>query len=60
MTDGELDAFMDASAVALGLAIDPAWRAAVRANLAVTFRMGGLVLDFALDDEADPAPVFEA
>ena len=60
MTDDELDAFMDASARALGIAVDPDWRAAVRANLAVTFRLGGLVLDFPLDDEADPAPVFRA
>lgn len=60
MTDLELDAFMDASAMALGIAIDPAWRDAVRANLAVTFRMGALVMAFALPDEAEPAPVFGA
>lgn len=60
MTDAELEAYMDASAAVLGLSIDPAWRDAVRANLAVTFRMGGMVLDFPLHDEAEPAPVFEA
>jgi Protein of unknown function (DUF4089) len=60
MTDAELDAFMDASAVALGVTIEPEWRAAVRANLAVTFRMGALVAEFALPDEAEPAPVFTA
>jgi hypothetical protein len=60
MTDAELDAFMDASAVALELTIAPEWRAAVRANLAVTFRMGALVAEFALPDEAEPAPVFTA
>jgi hypothetical protein len=60
MTDAELDAYMDASATALGLAIDPAWRDAVRANLAVTFRLGGMVLDFAPDTHVDPAPVFQA
>ena len=60
MTDAELDAFMDASARALGIEIAPDWRDAVRANLAVTFRMGALVLSFPLPDEADPAPVFTA
>ena len=60
MTDAETDAFMDASAAALGLTIRPEWREAVRANLAVTFRMAALVLDFELPDEAEPAPVFAA
>jgi hypothetical protein len=60
MTDAELDAFIDGSAVALGLEIRPEWRAAVRANLAVTFRMGALVSDFELPDEIEPAPVFTA
>ena len=60
MTDAELDAFMDAGAAALGLAIDPAWRASVRANLAVTFRMAELVREVPLPDEAEPAPVFTA
>jgi hypothetical protein len=60
MDDAELDAFMDASAPLLGIAIDPAWRGAVRANLAVTFRLWALVDDFPLPDEAEPAPVFVA
>lgn len=60
MTDAELDAFMDASAAALGIAIDPAWRASVRGNLAVVFRMAETLLDFPLEDEAEPAPVFTA
>jgi len=60
MSDAELDAFMDASAQVLGIAIAPEWRDAVRANLAVTFRMGDLVLGFPLPDEAEPAPVFVA
>jgi hypothetical protein len=60
MTDAELDAYIDASAVVLGLTIAPEWRAAVRANLAVTFRMGSLVGAFELPDEAEPAPVFLA
>ena len=60
MNEAEFEAFLDASAAALGLTIAPEWREAVRANLAVTFRMGALVLDFPLPDEAEPAPVFAA
>ena len=58
MTEGELDAYMDASAAVLGIAIDPAWRDAVRANLALSLRMAATVAAFPLDDEAEPAPVF--
>ena len=60
MTDSDLDAYMDASAAILGLRVDPAWRAAVRANLAVTFRLAGVVCEFELPDEAEPASVFAA
>lgn len=60
MTDEQLAAFMDATAPLLGLRIEPAWRDAVRANLAVTFRMSALVDGFPLPDEAEPAPVFSA
>ena len=60
MTDDDLNAFMDASAVALGLTIAPEWREAVKANLAITFRLGDVVESFALPDEAEPAPVFRA
>jgi len=60
MTDSELDGFMDAAAVMMGIAIDPAWRDSVRANLAVTLRMADLVGSFPLPDEAEPAPVFVA
>jgi hypothetical protein len=60
VTDAELEALMDASAIVLGLTIAPEWRDAVRSNLLVTFRLGQLVQDFALPDEAEPAPVFTA
>jgi hypothetical protein len=60
MTEADLDAFIDASAVVLGLTIRPEWRAAVRDNLAFTFRAGALVREFELPDEAEPAPVFTA
>ena len=60
MNDTDLDAFIDASTIVLGLTIAPEWRAAVRANLAVTFGMGNFVGDFELPDEAEPAGVFVA
>lgn len=60
MTDADLDAYIDANATLLGLAIAPEWREAVRANLRVTLRMAGMVDGFALPDEIEPAPVFSA
>ncbi|MBV9077590.1 MAG: DUF4089 domain-containing protein [Methylobacteriaceae bacterium] len=51
---------VDAMAPMLGIAIDPAWRAAVVANLQATTRAAALVLAFPLDDELEPAPVFRA
>jgi hypothetical protein len=55
-----LDDFIAAGARALGLAIDKAWLPAMRAHLQVTLRHGALVADFALPDDAEPAPVFKA
>lgn len=60
MTEAELDAYMDAAAVALGLTIAPAWRGEVAANLRVLFAQGARVQGFALSEEAEPAPVFRA
>jgi hypothetical protein len=60
MTEADLDAFIDASSVVLGLTIAPEWRAAVRTNLAITFRLAAVVEEFELPDEAEPAPVFMA
>ena len=61
MTGGDtLDAYIDAAARALGVPIEPAWKPAVRANLEITLRLAALVTEFALPDEAEPAPVFEA
>jgi len=56
----ELDAFIDACARALDLPLDPLWKPAIRSNLGVIFTHAGKVADFALPDEAEPAPVFEA
>jgi hypothetical protein len=55
-----LDPFIAAGAKALGLAIDKSWMPAVRANLRVTLDHGAKVANFALTDEAEPAPVFKA
>ncbi len=60
MTDAQLDAIIDAMLPALGLHAQPAWRDAIRMNLAVTYRLGAAVMAFPLLDEAEPAPVFQA
>jgi hypothetical protein len=58
--DDTLDDLIDASAAALGLTIEPEWKPAIRANLAVSLRLAAVVAEFELPDEAEPAPVFEA
>jgi hypothetical protein len=60
MLDNDLDSLIAASAQALGLPVDPAWHAAIRFNLDVTFRLAALVAGFPLPDNAEPAPVFRA
>jgi hypothetical protein len=55
-----LDKLIDASAAALGLPIEPEWKPAITANLAVTLRLANMVATFSLPDEAEPAPIFEA
>jgi Protein of unknown function (DUF4089) len=55
-----LDAFVDASAHALDLEIEPAWKSAVKTNLATTFALAALFADFPLPDDAEPAPIFSA
>jgi hypothetical protein len=58
--DVDLDAYMDAAAAVASITIVPEWRDAVRANLAVTFRLAAMVDAFKLPDEAEPASVFSA
>lgn len=55
-----IDDFIVAGARALELSIEPGWMAAVRGHLKVTLGHGLKVAAFALPDEAEPAPVFEA
>lgn len=58
MQDDDLDAMITHGTALIGLPVDPAWRESVRANLSVCVRFAALVEGFALDDEAEPAPVF--
>jgi 1-carboxybiuret hydrolase subunit AtzG-like len=55
-----LDAFVDAAAHTLALPVEPAWKGAVKANLAVTLALAASFADFPLPDDAEPAPVFVA
>jgi 1-carboxybiuret hydrolase subunit AtzG-like len=55
-----LGRLIDASAHALALPLDPAWKGAIRTNLDVTLRMAAAFADFPLPDDAEPAPVFTA
>jgi hypothetical protein len=55
-----LDDFIDSAAKALSLPLEPAWKPAVRANLDVSLKLGNLVSEFPLPDDAEPAPVFKA
>jgi hypothetical protein len=58
--DTHLDHYIDAAARMLDLPVEPEWKPAVKANLAVTLRLAAQVGEFELPDEAEPAPVFEA
>jgi Protein of unknown function (DUF4089) len=55
-----LDHFIGAAAHALALPVEPAWKAAIKANLEVTLRLAASFADFPLPDDAEPAPVFVA
>ena len=55
-----IDAFVAASAQALGLTLDPAWHKGIAFNLRLILRHAALVDEFALPDDAEPAPVFHA
>jgi hypothetical protein len=60
MADHPLDAeaYVDAAAALIGLPIDPAYRPGVVVNLERIAQMAALIMEFALPDEAEPAPVF--
>jgi hypothetical protein len=55
-----LDALVASSAEALRLPLDPAWHGSVKFNLGLILRLGALVDEFPLPDDAEPGPVFYA
>ena len=55
-----LDEFIAHSAQVNGLPLRPEWMPGIRENLAMNLRLGALVAEFPLPDEAEPAPVFKA
>jgi hypothetical protein len=60
MGDDDIDAFIDAGARLLGVPVRDEWRAAIRLHLVISLDHARNVAEFALPDEADPAPVFTA
>ena len=52
--------WLDALAPVLGLTVSAEYRPGVVANLEVAVRMAALLERVALDEEAEPAPVFTA
>ena len=59
-TETDLDAYAEAAAAMLGLAVEPEWRETIVANLRVLRAAADLVGAFPLPDEAEAAPVFTA
>jgi hypothetical protein len=55
----DAEAHVNHMAAAMGLEIPPEWRASVVDNMAATEAIAELVLSFPLDDDVEPAPVFE-
>lgn len=56
--DFDPEAIIDALAPLLGLDIKPEYRPGVATNLRVTAGFAALVLEFPIDDHAEPAAVF--
>jgi hypothetical protein len=55
-----LDEYVSVAARSLALKIEASDLPEVRGHLEVILRLGAQVADFALPDETEPAPVFEA
>ena len=60
MDEAALDAMIDAGTAALGIEMEPEWRAAVRMHLAISLGHVATVLETGLADDLDMAPVFRA
>jgi hypothetical protein len=56
--EADPEAIMDAMAPLLGLDVKPEYRSGIATNLNVTAALAALVLEFPLDDHAEPAAVF--
>lgn len=54
------DAVIDALAPMLGIEVTDAFRPGIRQHLEATVRIAQAVLEFAMPDEAEAAPVFSA
>jgi hypothetical protein len=55
-----IDTLVAASARALGIALDPSWKAGVQFNLQLILTHAARLDGFALPDDAEPAPIFHA
>ena len=55
-----IDALVVAGAQALGIPLDPSWRASVIFNLRLILSHAAKVDGFPLSDDAEPAPIFHA
>jgi hypothetical protein len=60
MPDDDLDGFIAGGTRLLGIAMAPEWQPPVRGHLRVALTLGRQLSEFALPDEAEPAPVFFA
>jgi hypothetical protein len=55
----DLGAFLDAALAVVRLPLEAELRERVLIHLGIAVGMAGLVLDFPLSDEAEPAPVYQ-
>ena len=51
---------IDAAIASVGLKVEPEWRAGIEAHFEAIAKAAALVMEFSLEDELDPAPVFSA
>jgi predicted ATP-grasp superfamily ATP-dependent carboligase len=51
-------AYVDAVSAAIGLKIDPEYRAAVQADMSRIASIAAFLMEFPLDQDVEPAPVF--
>jgi hypothetical protein len=51
---------LDAAIASAALTVQPKWRAAIDAHFEAIAKAAALVIEFPLDDDLDPGPVFSA